>query len=189
MLVMSAQAQLSSTPAKIELSGETGEYLNATITFNTDMSDTLTGYEKWAATGTNLNSSLRARDFGIELNYPKVLEVKDGEAVAHISVRAEKAGNYTGAIYYRAGEAMGIAAGTWIILHITGESVDLGLAKETPVPTTTVEKAQTNESDNVAVVVRKPPLINSSTLMLIGGVVIVIIALFAGIMIGRKKNK
>ena len=120
-IVGSVQA-MSNSPPTVELSGNTGEYLNATIYFSDVPTDTLMGYEKWTTDGKTLNRSLKASDLGIELVYPMVVEVNDGKANINISAKAENAGNYTGAIFYRTSGQTGIAAGTWIKISVAGNS-------------------------------------------------------------------
>ena len=119
--ITGAQA-MNNSPPTIELSGNAGEYLNATIYFSDVPTDTLMGYEKWTTDGKTLNRSLKASDLGIELIYPMVVEVDDGKAAINISVRAENAGNYTGAIFYRTSGQTGIAAGTWIKISVADNS-------------------------------------------------------------------
>ena len=113
---------MSNTPPEVKLSGNTGEYLNATIYFSDVPTETLTGYEKWITDGKTLDRSLKASDLGIELIYPKVVDVRDGKAKVDITVRVERAGNYTGAIFYRTSGQTGIAAGTWIKINIADSS-------------------------------------------------------------------
>ena len=117
LVTTSAQA-MSNYPSTLVLKGNANEWVNGTIYFSDVPTDTLTGYEKWTVDGKNLNISLKASDLNIELIYPKVVEVKDGKAVINISAKTEKAGNYTGAIFYRTSEQMSISAGTWIEINV-----------------------------------------------------------------------
>ena len=122
LLTMTGAQAMSNSPPTIELSGNVGEYLNATIYFSDVPTETLTGYEKWTTDGKTLDRSLKASDLGIELVYPKVVNVIDSKAKVDITVRAERAGNYTGAIFYRTSGQTGIAAGTWIKISIVDSS-------------------------------------------------------------------
>jgi len=120
-LVTSAQA-MTNYPSTLSLSGETGELLTGTIHFSDVPTIQLEGYEKWTTDGKTLNRSLNSSDFNIELSYPKVVDVQNGSASINVTARANKSGNYTGAIFYRTSGKMGIAAGTWIKINVVDNS-------------------------------------------------------------------
>ena len=119
ILVVSNVQAMINYPSTLVLEGNTSEWLNGTIHFSDVPTETLSGYEKWTADGVTLNKSLKAKDGGIELKYPKTVKVKDGEATINISARTEECGEFVGAVFYRTEGQTGIAAGTWIKIKVS----------------------------------------------------------------------
>lgn len=124
ILISSTQA-MSNYPSILVLEGNTSEWINRTIHFSDVPTSTLTGYEKWTIDGKTLNRSLNAEDVGVELIYPKIVNVENSSTEVNISVRTNKSGNYTGAIFYRTEGQTGIAAGTWIKINVTEKPITL----------------------------------------------------------------
>lgn len=130
IIVITNTQAMSNYPSTLVLEGNTNEWLNETVHFSDVPTKTLTGYEKWTLDGKTLNRSLKAEDVGIELNYPKVVEIENGSAIVDIAVRAKKCGSFVGAVFYRTEGQSGIAAGTWIKINVTEKSVDLVLPQD-----------------------------------------------------------
>ena len=122
ILISNTQA-MSNYPSTLILEGNTSEWINGTIHFSDVPTPTLTGYEKWTTDGKTLNRSLSAEDVGIELVYPKIVNVENGTVDVNVSVRTNECGRFMGAIFYRTEGQTGIAAGTWIKINVTEKPV------------------------------------------------------------------
>lgn len=129
ILISNTQA-MSNYPSTLILEGNTSEWINGTIHFSDVPTPTLTGYEKWTSDGKTLNRSLSAKDVGIELVYPKVVNVENGTADVNVSVRTNECGKFIGAIFYRTEGQTGIAAGTWIKINVTEKPITLSANRE-----------------------------------------------------------